>query len=212
MTDNLTHTLFALFIGVILIPLLNFKGKQRMAYIAVLLAGNAPDIDIIIRAFGAGLYLTNHRVLSHSVFGILALAVILMIIFSLILRQKDYWQYFVLALAGILAHIFLDVITAFGTVVFYPFNHVRYSFSIIPVIDIFVLIIFIVGLWFLKIHPDDRPNVAKATLFVFFVFLIFKVGLHAQAVESVGSINYYKDVNVVPHFLNPFGWRTIVKE
>ncbi|MFH0797996.1 MAG: metal-dependent hydrolase [Candidatus Woesearchaeota archaeon] len=212
MTDNFTHTLFVLFIGVILIPLLNFKGRQKLAYIAVLLAGNAPDIDIIIRAFGAGLYLTNHRVLTHSMFGILALALILTIVFSFFLKQKDYWKYFVLIFTGIMAHVFLDVITAFGTLVMYPFNYVRYSFSIIPIIDIYVLAIFLVGLWFLYIQPNDRAKVAKATLFIFLIFLLFKTGLHAQAVGSVTNIQDYKEVSVVSHFLNPFGWRTIVRE
>ena len=212
MTDNFTHTIFVLFIGVILIPMLNFKGKQRMAYLAILLAGNAPDIDIIIRAFSAGLYLTNHRVLTHSIFGILALALIIMMLFSSLLKQKDYLKYFVLALVGILAHVFLDVITSFGTVVLYPYGLTRYAFSIIPIVDIYVLAIFLIGLWFLRIHPNETSKVAKATLFVFLVFLLFKTGLHSQAVDSVANIKDYKDVNVVPHFLNPFGWRTIVSE
>ncbi|MEA3378127.1 MAG: metal-dependent hydrolase [Nanoarchaeota archaeon] len=210
MTDNLTHSLFALFIGIILIHYLKIKGKKRLPYIAILIAGNIPDIDFIIRFFGAGFYFVNHRVLSHSIIGLIIFTIMITFIFSYILKQKQYFKYLILCLVGIVAHLFLDAITSFGTELMYPINNIRYAWNLIPVVDIFVLIIFFIGIWFLKIQPKNRVKIAKATLFIFFIFIFFKVGLHTQAAHAVSELEESANFEVIPHFLNPFGWRVVI--
>jgi len=212
LTDNFTHSLVALFVGIILIHYLKFKGNNKLPIIAVIIAGNLPDIDFIFRIFGAAFYFTNHRVLTHSVFGQIILALILALIFAYVVKQKQFFKYLLLSLAGIIVHVFLDIITSFGTVVLYPFSEARWAFSIIPIFDIFIISIFLVGLWFLKVQPEHRIKIAKATLFIFLVFLLFKTGLHFQAKEATIDLKDYDHVEVVPHFFNPFGWKAIVFE
>src|ERR1700731_4267051 len=66
--DNLTHTLFALTLA--RTPL-GRAGRGTTA--ALLLASNAPDIDIVATAGGAVKYLQWHRGLTHGPCGILGL-------------------------------------------------------------------------------------------------------------------------------------------
>ncbi len=209
--DNLTHGLLGLFIGIVVYYLLRFKTKRRTAIIAAIIAAELPDIDIVIRAVSAGFYLVHHREITHSLIVVVGVALVMGYIFHRITKEK-YWKYTALCLAGLACHVFLDIITSFGTQFFYPFNNLRYAFSLVPIVDIYVLLIFGIGVAFLRMQPKDWYKVAKAVLFIFFIFLIFKSGLHFHAMDKVGDLAGYDDINVVPHILNPFGWRVIVDE
>lgn len=210
MTENLTHTLFGYFIGILLIRKLKFKNPKK-AMIAMLIAANIPDIDAVIRFLGAGFYLVHHRQLSHSIIGITVLSLLIALVCTKF-RKDEFKKYWMLAFGGTVAHVFLDVITSWGTQVFYPFNNIRYEFSLIPIIDIYVLAIFIAGLVFIRLRPVESAKIAKAVLFMLFVFLIFKSGLKVYADHSVEKLNGYQDVKVMPSFTNPFEWRAIINE
>lgn len=210
MTDNLTHSLFGYFLGILLIRKLKFNNPKK-AMIAIIVAANIPDIDSVIRFFSAGFYLVHHRQLSHSVIGIVVLAIILAAVFAKF-KKAEFNKYFIISLVGTIAHVFLDVITSWGTQIFYPFNNTRYEFSLIPIVDIYVLAIFIGGLAFIHLKPVEREKIAKATLFIFFVFLLLKSGLKIYADHAVENLNGYKDVEVMPSFTSPFQWRAIINE
>lgn len=207
--DNIAHGLFGLFIAILVADRLKFKEKKWPLIIGVI-AAEIPDIDFVIRIFGAGFYLVHHRELSHSILGIIGLSLLIAFVIS---RWKgEFWKYFALSLFGTLSHIFLDVITSFGTQVLYPFSSTRFSFSLVPIIDIYVWLIFFLGALFLHLQRDSWVKIAKATLFVFFVFLLFKSGLNIHANAKVAAIDDFKDVTVYPSFLSPFSWRAVVNE
>ena len=70
--DNLTHTLTA-----VAISQTGLNRKTRFATLTLILAANAPDIDIL-RGLKSGIdYLKYHRGISHSFVGITVLAIIL---------------------------------------------------------------------------------------------------------------------------------------
>ncbi len=210
MTDNLTHSLFGYLIGILLIRKLKFK-NEKWPMIAMIVAANLPDIDFVIRFFGAGFYLVHHRELSHSLIGIVLLSIILAAVFTK-LKEKEFNKYFIIGLVGTSSHLFLDLITSWGTQILYPFNNVRYEFSLIPIIDVYVLAIFITGIIFIRMNHVSREKVARATLFVFLVFLLFKSGLKIYADTAVENLNGYQDVHVMPSFSSPFKWRAIINE
>lgn len=210
MTDNLTHSLFGYLIGIILIKKLKLEDK-KWPMIAMIIAANLPDIDFAIRFFGAGFYLVHHRELSHSIIGIVVLSVILAAVFSKF-KEKNFNKYFIIGLAGTFSHLFLDIITSWGTQVLYPFNNIRYEFSLIPIIDVYVLAIFTIAAALIHMNSEKREKIAKAALFIFFVFLLFKSGLKIYADDAVERLNGYQDVSVMPSFSSPFKWRAIINE
>ena len=210
MTENLTHSLFGFLIGIILIKRLKFE-DTKWPMIAMIIAANLPDIDSIVRFFGAGFYLVHHRELSHSIIGIVLLSIILAAVFSRF-KEKNFDKYFIIGLAGTSAHVFLDVITSWGTQVLYPFNHIRYEFSLIPIVDVYVLAIFIIAAVLIYMKAGYAQKIAKAALFIFIVFLLFKSGLKIYADETVAKLNGYEDVSVMPSFTSPFIWRAIINE
>ena len=77
--DNLTHS----FIGLAA----SKAGLERLSpgtTTLCLLAANAPDLDILTLIFGRWVYLQNHRGITHSIVGTLALALALPLVFYLI--------------------------------------------------------------------------------------------------------------------------------
>src|SRR5437763_11767136 len=73
--DNLTHTLFALTLA--RTPL----GRAgRGVTTALVLASNAPDIDIVTTARGTASYLQWHRGPTHGVLGVVALGVLVAVL------------------------------------------------------------------------------------------------------------------------------------
>ncbi|MFH1636963.1 MAG: metal-dependent hydrolase [Candidatus Woesearchaeota archaeon] len=209
--DNLTHGLFGLFIGIVVYYLLKFKTSRKKALIAAVIMAELPDIDIVVRAISAGFYLEYHRQVTHSIIVIIIAALLV----AWIMKKasgENYWKYAVLCVSCIVSHVFLDLINAYGTQILYPFSHIRHAFSIVPVVDIYVFIIFGTGVVFLKLQKKDWYKVARATLFIFFIFLLFKSGLHFNAVNRVSDLSGYSDVHVVPEMANPFGWRVIVDQ
>lgn len=209
--DNLSHTLFAFFIGIVVYYLLKFKTSRRKALIAAVIAGNLPDIDVVVRLISSSLYLEYHRQLTHSIIGIIVAVVVVAYVMRKLTKEK-YWKYLVLSFACIVSHVFLDFITAYGTQILFPFNSIRYEISLVPIVDIYVFAIFGVGIAFLHMERDQWSKIAKATLFIFCIFLLFKSGLHFHAVEQVSDLGEYEDVSLVSHLFNPFGWRAIVNE
>ena len=67
--DNLTHTLTG-----IAISQTGLNRKTRFATLTLILAANAPDVDVLAGLKGSIAYLKYHRGIAHSFVGIVALA------------------------------------------------------------------------------------------------------------------------------------------
>jgi inner membrane protein len=108
--DNLTHTLT----GVALAQS-GLSRASRGASIALVLASNIPDVDMLFGLQGTASYLQHHRDLSHSVVGAPLLALGLALGFRLALRGSRFVGLFVAALAGVAGHVLMDLWTSYGT-------------------------------------------------------------------------------------------------
>ncbi len=67
--DNLTHTLTALAISQA-----GLNRKTRFATLALVIAGNIPDVDIVTAFVSSARYLQDHRGVTHSILGATLLA------------------------------------------------------------------------------------------------------------------------------------------
>jgi membrane-bound metal-dependent hydrolase YbcI (DUF457 family) len=103
----------------------------------VTLASVVPDTDIIFEAFSndplAGL--TSHRALTHSLLGAAILGPLLALIFWRFGKDKNYGRILLLFLLGLFWHMFTDLATSWGTMIYYPFNRNRVVLDLIFIID-----------------------------------------------------------------------------
>lgn len=138
--DNLTHACLGLSVGV---GVARRGGSLPAAAVAAFLAAEIPDIDIFIRSADDPLASFRwHRHFTHSFAFIpvwtLLCAVFTAWLFKWINKPGIHWRDLLWpAAAGALTHLLCDGCTSYGTMLLWPFNHLRYAWDCLPIVDIF---------------------------------------------------------------------------
>jgi inner membrane protein len=163
--DNLTHSLFGLTLA--RTPL----GRGgRASTIALVLASNAPDIDIVATAGGSAKYLEWHRGPTHGLPGVIGLGLIVAGIGWLIDRKwgssspgdrASFRRLWIIAMIGVACHVLMDLPTSYGTRPLSPFAWTWFAQDWEPIVDIYLLAILAAGLWFGRVAART-PSVSAA--------------------------------------------------
>src|ERR1017187_7733388 len=110
--DPLTHTAVGLF--------LSRAGLNRWtprATAILMLAANAPDIDIVTAAGGSVNYLHYHRHLTHSLVAMPVMALLPVLVVWAVARKPIHWLgAFFAALIAVASHLLLDLTNMYGEV------------------------------------------------------------------------------------------------
>lgn len=230
--DNLTHTLTGIALGQA-----GLKRKSRYAMLALILASNIPDIDIITRARGSLAYLEHHRGISHSLIGFTVLSAALALgVFAFARRAKPRpgappaslkWL-LIVCWIGAAAHVLMDFSNDYGVRPFLPFSGRWFALNIVPVIDMWLLLALILGLCIpgvLRLVGEEvgvrRENAASgrrgAIVALCAVAALWGArGIsHHRALALLGASTYGGEnptaIGAFPSFSNPFDWRGVVE-
>jgi membrane-bound metal-dependent hydrolase YbcI (DUF457 family) len=203
--DNLTHSLFGLTLA--RTPL----GRTGRGVTAALLLGsNAPDIDIVTTAGGAATYLEWHRGPTHGPIGVVALGLACAALVAAALRLTRRGEgsrdresgrnraqhhdehapapFRMLALAaaiGVSCHVLMDLPTSYGTRLLSPFSWTWFATDWLPIVDVYLLAILGVGLWFGRSAPVRNAVVAIVLMLGYYGF---RGGLHARAIAVAPAV------------------------
>jgi inner membrane protein len=116
--DPLTHTATGLFLSRI-----GLKRWTPLATPILLLAANAPDIDIVTAGGGSLSYLHYHRHLTHSLVAMPVMALLPVVLVRLVARKPVNWAgAFFAALIAVASHLLLDLTNAYGIRLLLPFS------------------------------------------------------------------------------------------
>lgn len=99
--------------------------RDRYLLLFCILAATLPDIDNFIGFWGQKFYMIHHRGLTHSFIGGILLVAIFVGIFKLFVKPFPFKRGLLLAYLFIALHIFLDLITSYGTQIFSPLSRTR---------------------------------------------------------------------------------------
>ncbi len=119
------------------------KTEKKKLLLISTFAAVFPDIDIIFKIFGEIFFYKMHRGITHSIF----FNIFLLTGVYYYLRKKSCEKiniYFSLISLNIVFHIFLDITTSYGTMIFEPFSDYRASIDLFFIIDILILAAFII--------------------------------------------------------------------
>jgi membrane-bound metal-dependent hydrolase YbcI (DUF457 family) len=186
--DNLTHTLFA---ATLARTPLGRAGRGSTA--ALVLASNAPDVDIITTFDGAINYLEWHRGPTHGPLGVLGLGLIVAGMVWLGCRVVDrrrsaaepsFGALSIVSILGVLFHVLMDLPTSYGTRILSPFDWHWYAVDLMPIIDIYLLAALAACLLFGSGTEWRRRNVVIALAFRAANYGV-RVAAHGQALAAV---------------------------
>jgi membrane-bound metal-dependent hydrolase YbcI (DUF457 family) len=163
--DNLTHSLFGLTLA--RTPL---SRAGRGATAVLLLASNAPDIDVVVTAGGAANYLEFHRGPTHGPLGVIGLSLAVAGIVWLWLKRQhrhsteppaSFAMLWAVATIGVLCHVLMDLPTSYGTRPLSPFSWTWFAVDWMPIVDIYLLAILGGALWFGRTRRDDPARLLR---------------------------------------------------
>lgn len=152
-----------------------------------LLAGMAPDLDVLIRSsHDPLLFLYYHRQFTHSLFFIPFGSFICALVLHPLLGKKyqlSFKQSWLYCALGFATHGLLDACTSYGTQLLWPLSDTRYAGNVLPVIDplftVPILLLIAIGVW--------RRRVWLARIALLWAVLYSTLGLYQkERVEAVG--------------------------
>ncbi|HXB71850.1 MAG TPA: metal-dependent hydrolase [Candidatus Acidoferrales bacterium] len=223
--DNLTHTAIGLF--------LSRAGLGRWSPLAtpiVILAANAPDIDVLSAAGGGLNYLHYHRHLTHSLVGMPIMALTVVLVVKLIGRKPVHWLgAFCAALIAVASHLALDWTNVYGIRLLLPFSSQWQRLDVTGVVDLWiwgVLLLGVLGPFLARLVGSEisSGSVKPAhhgrgfAWFALLFVLLYDCGrgvLHARAFTALSS-RLYQDspplrIAALPDAANPWRWYGLVE-
>ncbi len=107
------------------------------ATLAVTVASVVPDVDVVFDLFARDelTSLTVHRGFTHSLLGVAVMAPLLALALWLGRRDRNYPRLLALVTLGLVWHLFTDLCTSWGTMVYYPFSRARVVRDLLFIID-----------------------------------------------------------------------------
>jgi inner membrane protein len=223
--DVLTHTAVGLFLS-----RAGLKRWTPMAAPVLLLAANAPDIDILAAAGGSLSYLHFHRHLTHSLLAMPVLALLSVAVVRMVTRKPVNWLgAFFAALIAVAAHLALDLTNVYGVRLFLPFSDAWLHWDLTSVVDLWVwlaLFICLAAPFISRLVGSEissgnerRQNHGRGFAIAALAFLLLyncgRNALHTQALAALNSRLYRNAVpdrvEALPDPANPLTWRGLVE-
>lgn len=169
----------------------------------LVVAANAPDFDVISWFWGRPTWLHWHRNITHSLVGMPIMALLSVALVALVCRKKlNWWQAFLIALAGVASHLILDLTNVYGVRLLLPFSGHWTHWDIAPVVDFAIWGILLLGVAapaFSRLVGSEIgemiPNKgqagwAVAALLLLTVYDLARINLHGQAVAEISAHTY----------------------
>src|ERR1022692_2876889 len=220
--DPLTHSATGLFLG--------RAGLNRFSEQApwiLVLAANAPDIDIVTLAGGPLNYLNYHRHLTHSLAAWPVMALLPVLAVRLFTRKPFRWLgAYAISLAAVASHLLLDYTNIYGIRFLLPFSGRWFRLDLTSVVDLWIWGVLLVGLAGPLIARLVNAEIGARTksagrgfaIFALLFLALYNAGrgvLHARAVATLDSRIYAgaapQRVAALPGAVNPLAWRGLVE-
>ncbi|MGC9951596.1 MAG: metal-dependent hydrolase [Bryobacteraceae bacterium] len=220
--DPLTHSATGLFLG--------RAGLNRFAPHAswiLVLAANAPDIDILTLAGGPLNYLNYHRHLTHSLAAWPLMALLPVLLVRLFTRKPFPWlRAYAISLLAVASHLLLDYTNVYGIRFLLPFSARWFRLDLTAVVDLWIWAVLLIALAAPLIvrlvnaeigargKPPGRGFAILALLFLP-IYTAGRAVLHARAAATLDSRIYAGAapwrVAALPSPVNPLAWRGLVE-
>jgi inner membrane protein len=195
-----------------------FRGyfNERRIMLFCVIAALLPDIDNIAGFLGPELYLIHHRGATHSLAAGIFLAAILVFIFRLFIKSFDIKKGFITALSIVYLHIFLDLITSYGTQIFFPFTNKRYSLESVFIVDPIYTLVLVIILIISVSSKNKKEMIIITGVIWIFMYPALNLGIKTYLEKNIaGKLGIRNEkllkVHLSPDIFTPFYWKVIIE-
>ncbi len=219
--DNITHTLTAV--------MFSRAGLNRLsphATALLVVAVNAPDLDILSAIAGPVSYLHYHRGPTHSILGVPILALLVAALAMLVARDSFSWgRAYTLALIGVASNPLLDLANAYGVRLLWPFSERWFNADFVNIFDVWIWVLLALGLvapWVSALVSSEigaqagkGRGAAVVVLCLLSLYGFRRYLLHERALAVLDSRIYQGEaprrVAAMPTAVNPFRFTGLVE-
>lgn len=221
--DNVTHTLT----GLMLARAGLARKGERGATLLLLLAVNAPDIDVIMGLPGGLNYIQFHRGYTHSLALAPVVALLPVLLAHWIQGAALNWRGYGVALIGVLSHLAMDLTNVYGVRLLLPFSARFLHLDTTDIIDPWILIVILVAIsapalaGLVSSEIGGRRTAPPRAAWACFALLSivaysgFRLASHARAIAVMGARLYggveTPRISALPDRIDPLRWRGIVE-
>jgi membrane-bound metal-dependent hydrolase YbcI (DUF457 family) len=174
-------------------------GKKRLATWALVMGAVFPDSDVLREFFSSNtlLMITWHRSLTHSLLLMPVWSVVLALMTDAIARWRKWEAPSFAALTGlyavgVLSHIFLDLLTTFGTMIWSPLEWSRPAWDVLFIVDFTFTGVLLVPQLLAWVYEDPKRTRSRAiVLWAIFTpapLVISRIGLAVGAPVSGAAV------------------------
>jgi inner membrane protein len=168
------------------------KSKDRVlrvpAWLIGLVGGTFPDLDSFFSSTTDPLFATlMHRHFTHSILFIPLGAFCVWLFFWPWFRQskEHYVEYYKLAFWAYGTHWILDVMTAYGTFIFWPIGNTRHALDWLSIVDPVLTLPWLIAFVCFFIWKTKRTILARGMLFYSALYMSWTGYQHSQALETI---------------------------
>ena len=211
--DPITHAAS----GAVAMLALSRRPLTRWAVPLAALAAASPDLDLVFVSTPLQ-FLLLHRGITHSLAAMPILGLLLALCCYPLWRSTtpgrwNFGKVWLLTCAMVLLHIWLDVVTTYGTMIFLPFSHERVRLNGVFIIDLLLTLPLLWAVW----RWRRKRGLMLLALAWVFVYPATGVGLNAwhaaQAEARLRAENrQVSHLTVLPDAFSPFFWRVLFEE
>ncbi len=228
--DNLSHTLAA-----VALSEAGLNRKTRFATLTLMVGANLPDIDLVSALGGAATFLKYHRGITHSLLGAAVLAGALGAAAYYLGRMvppprksgpplNAGWLFAISGIA-VASHVLMDFTNSYGTRPFLPFSARWYAWDIMPIVDLLLWALLILGLSLPPLFRliSEEVGAAKTKSRAGAIFALCSMlalwGVrdvaHRRVLSMLDAHTYGQEnpiqLGAFPSPINPFGWTGVVE-
>ncbi len=219
--DTITHTLTG-----IVMSRAGLKRWSPYATPILLLAANAPDIDMVTLLAGPTNCLHYHRGIMHSFFAMPLLALLAVLLVRSFARKPFNWKgAYGVAVLGVLSHLLLDWMNSFGIRLLLPFSSKWLSLDLFNIADLWIWIVLLLAILIpsftslvnreIGAKTGSGRAIAIAALCFVVLYGFGRFLMHERSIMILDSRLYGGTaplrVAAFPNGVNPFRWRGLAE-
>ncbi len=203
--DSVTHALSGALVGASVSQLI-MPEAWAGCVLAGAMAGSIPDLDFLAEWHSKVSAWKYHRILTHNIPFAFLLSLCLTLPASLWSGLPFEWM-LLLCFSATALHLLLDVLTSFGTCLWYPFTNKRYSTRSHFIIDPCVSLISLYGL-----SSSTHWQSLLILMGYLALSLVAKAFIHRLTAKHLPNELSAANLRLEPAFLAPLRWLVIVEQ